>query len=107
MTDQKKKQTIQEILKNPNLSEIDKRLAACRWRWNQMPKEYRNNKENWILKQEELESIRRGEKPTPPPLVACPTCKNKKFYRKQNILNCAACHPPIPNEIVEWVYAKV
>jgi len=101
----KKKLTIQEILQSPNFSDVEKKIAVRKWKWNQLPETYRNNTENIKKLYEELDMIEKGKKivKASPPLVPCPICKSKKFNRLPHGIICAVCHPPIEGETVEWV----
>lgn len=52
-----KPKTIQEILKDPSISQMDKRIAAEKWKHNQLPEFYK--KEHLHIVKEKIKAIKK------------------------------------------------
>ena len=86
-----KDSTIQEILKNKTISTIDKRIAIEKWKFNQLPEDYRESHIGVIEKK--IRAIRNGtynsknENREP-----CGVCGNTEFTIRDNkIKSCKVC----------------
>lgn len=102
-----KKLSIQEILRNPLISQIKKKIAFEKWKFNQLPDFYR--KEHIADIKEKIKKIKSNVLIELPELsksnLPCYACGSTKFWKTNfDTILCAFCHPSISEiDVIKWI----